>query len=328
MRITYSSLGFFLPAMLISIWGGQGACAVTDIPETWPAADAAGWVKHDLVNETVQNTLTVESSALKLAFKSQSIKMPPEEYVFEASAGASSGNFIGDYVTKGVTEIRFNLFCERQAEVSLLLWNSATARVWRYRIPNIRTGEWMSVSVPINLASMRCLTDAAQYSLLEADLRHVTAVGVAVEREQSLTAQSYWMDNFTLVGQDAAFAAWMEQFPKPLEYGTGNYSVLPEADLDGDGFCNYDEWIAGTSAGDASDRFIVSIEQGAEAKRLRWKASPGRKYQVWSTTDLTVPFAPVGFPLDATVPENTFEDANINGNISTFYKITVEALSP
>lgn len=330
MNIAVFNIRYLLFAVMAMAWAGSGICAVSDTPETWSAADAAGWVKHDLISETIQNTLALDSGGLKLTFKSQSIKMPPEEYVFEAGAGASSGNFTGDYVSNGVTEIRFELFCERQAEVSLLLCNSESSRVWRYRIPDIQTGVWLSVSVPINMTDLYCLNDNPQYAMFEADLRHVTSVGVAVEREQSLAAQSYWLDNFTLVGRNASFAAWMEQFPKPAEYGAGNCSVLPGADLDGDGFCNYDEWIAGTSAGDVADRFVVAIEQAVESQttRLRWKASPGRRYQVWSTADLGEPFVPVGVPMDATVPENTFEEPGANGNISSFYKITVECPSP
>jgi hypothetical protein len=325
MKITSAFCGGCLTLLVLA--GGTPALgAVPGVPESWPAASAAGWVNHDLVNERFQNTLTTENSALKLLFKSQSMLLPPEEYVFEAGSNASSGRFTGDYVAQGVSEIRFRLFCERQAEVSLVLWSEGSSRVWRYRIPNIRTGEWMNVSVPMAIPVVRCINDAAQWSSLESDLRQVKAVGVAVERAEGMAAQSYWLDDFVLAGAGPGFATWMEQFPS----GSGSDgSVLAGADLDGDGSLNRDEWVAGTSAGDDTDQFRVSIENATpDHQRLRWKAAPGRTYQVWSTTDLSQPFTPASTPMAASAPENLFEAESTNGMIRAFYRVTVECPEP
>lgn len=304
-----------------------GACvfgATAGVPESWTGTNVAGWVNHDLVNERTLQTLRSESNSLKLVFGSQSILMPPEEYVFEAGTNASAGRFTGDYVAQGVSEIRFRLLCERRAEVSVLLCSGRSKRVWRYRVPGIVTGVWMSVSVPVAVPAVRCVNDEARWANFESDLRDVSTVGVAIERAAGMTAQAYWLDDFALAGEGAAFADWMAQFPKPPGYGTGDCSVLSGADLDGDGALNREEWVAGSSAGDAGDRFRVSIERTANLQsRLRWKAAPGRVYQVWSTADLGQPFEPVSGPIGAELPENSFEDSRTNGTKGTFYRVGV-----
>jgi hypothetical protein len=220
------------------------------------------------------------------------------------------------------------LFCQRQARVSLILWNKDTGRLWRHRIPNLRTGEWMCVSVPVSIPALQCLSEAETWALFEADLRNVTAVGVAVQRERSMAAQVYRLDDFMLAGPGQSYAAWMEQFPRPQNHGMGNCSILPEADLDGDGVRNRDEYVAGTSAGNSGDFFKLSVEQRGPGARLWWKVSPGRRYQVWKTDTLARPFVPITPATDASLPEMMFDDAATNEAGTAFYRVTVEGPTP
>jgi hypothetical protein len=254
--------------------------------------------------------------------------LPPEEYVFEAGSGASGAAFTGDYIAQGVTDIRFRLFCERKARVSVLLWNADASRVWRYRIPNIQTGEWMQVSVPLSMPSLHCLGEAESWARFEADMRNIAAVGVAIEREHSLDAQVYRLDDFMVAGAGPAYAAWIGQFPRPPGYGMEGCDILPGSDLDGDGVANDNEWVAGTSAGDPHDYLELTVERGPRPARLRWKASPGRRYQVWSTPRLDRPFVPATPPMEVTGPEAVFDDDATNQVGSAFYRITVDYPQP
>ncbi len=302
----------------------QSFGAALNLSETWSASNAVGWVKYDAVNET-KNVLAVESNALKLVFSSPDT-MPPDEYVFKAPTNASGGNFTGDYVQQGVTEISFRLFCGGAVdEVNLMLWSEG--RIWRYEVPKVQTGAWLSVRVPVALPTMYSFAERKLWSLFESSLRNVTAVGVKISRTPDGKAAVYRLDDFMLTGVGPDFAGWMASFTNQPGYGTGNCSVVSGADLDGDGSLNIDEWIAGTSAGDENDRFRIFIESGPSSPhRLRWTSAPGRKYQIWSTEDLGVSFVPAGPKLDA--PTNTFEVMNTDGTMPSFYRVTVEKPSP
>jgi hypothetical protein len=323
-----------LPAGLLAI---AAAAATVNAPETWSGGSPAGWLRHDLINERLDPAaLTVENGALKLLFTKQSMKTPPEEYVFEATPGASDGKFTGNYLLAGVTEVSFRFYAELPVTASVLLWNEQTRRLWRYVIPDLRTGEWVSVQAPVSLAGLRSVNEVEGAWYFEEDLQNVSWIGVAVRRNDSMTNQTYRLDDFVLKGPGAAFADWMAQFPRPPEYGTGNCNSLPEGDLDGDGMCNFHEWIAGTSAGDFFDRFELtavgtednpSVAGGKEVV-VKWKSTPERKYGVWRATTLNGPFTSIGEDLDSTPPENTFRDLTATNDTPYFYRSDVRWPDP
>lgn len=60
-----------------------------------------------------------------------------------------------------------------------------------------------------------------------------------------------------------------------------------DGDLDGDGLSNGDEWLAGTSPVDASERFqIISLEDFPDSAIVSWQSIQGRKYEVFWSIDL------------------------------------------
>ena len=60
------------------------------------------------------------------------------------------------------------------------------------------------------------------------------------------------------------------------------------ADLDGDGQSNRDEWLAGTLPSDGNSRFeIVAQEIAGLDVRITWRSVPGKRYRVHARADLT-----------------------------------------
>jgi hypothetical protein len=82
----------------------------------------------------------------------------------------------------------------------------------------------------------------------------------------------------------------------PGEDGKWPLNLLnKDGDFDGDGQSNYMEYLAGTFAGDAAERFDVTIKsKAADSVRFEFFAITGKTYTLERTTDLktwtTVPF--------------------------------------
>ena len=322
--------------LLLALPGVNGYPAVVGVPETWNSATVAGWINYDAVNEQLA-PLTVEGASIKVTFRKQTVKAPPEEYICEAGPSASQGAFSGDYVASGVTGMSFRIFCDRQMEVSALLCNDVTKRLWRYRVPAVRTGEWMTVQVPFTPPGIDNVNGINEWGALDEDLRNVTWVGVSIERNSSMSLQVCRLDDVVLQGIPE-FGTWMAQFPHPAGYGAGSCVALPGGDLDGDGACNYDEWIAGTSAGDKTNSFRLTIDttrtggvnhSSDTGLVLKWPSAPNRKYCIWRSTNLAEGFVKIGDgEIDATPPENSVVDATaINGG-PCFYKAEVRRVEP
>ena len=100
----------------------------------------------------------------------------------------------------------------------------------------------------------------------------------------SVLAESYeeWADRFGLVGADRD----------------------KNADLDADGFSNYQEYIIGTDPTDAASRFVTYAEMITEGMALTFDTIEGRNYRVMRSVDL-VGWEPLGsaIPGDGTTVE-------------------------
>lgn len=69
----------------------------------------------------------------------------------------------------------------------------------------------------------------------------------------------------------------------------GLAGISPDDDFDGDGYSNYQEFLAGTIPVDANDylRILGFNQQGTDAPALRFLAAPGRMYAIPATASLT-----------------------------------------
>jgi hypothetical protein len=110
--------------------------------------------------------------------------------------------------------------------------------------------------------------------------------------------------------------------------------VRPGDDLDGDGFTNLQEYIAGTYALDGSDRLELKvIEANGTFTRLRFLAITGRTYRVTSTARIGVPFVEQPFALTPTgdnvlfyqAPGVEYRDVFVRpGAAKYFFKLQVQ----
>lgn len=314
--------------------GHAGAVSVTN-GESWVSGDTAGWVAYDLINEVVVSNpsyFSVSNTALKVGFKSyldpktgrpNSMPMPPEEYLVKAGPTASSGQFTGDYLSSGVAAVSFRLYCDAPVKLWLAFRNETTNRWWQLPLCGIQTGVWQAVTVPVDPAVLRELGGRTDWDSFSQDIRNVSWIGVIVRRDSALNRQTVMIDDFSLSGPGAEFAAWMSQFSPVADGGARvGRNTLPDGDLDGDGLKNMAEWIAGTSAGDSNDNLRLTIEprQGKGA-RLKWKAKAGRAYEVWRCTDLKQGFTLVEPSLVPGEGDSAYDDQVQGGPV--FYRVEV-----
>lgn len=68
-------------------------------------------------------------------------------------------------------------------------------------------------------------------------------------------------------------------------WGSSSNWPLPDADSDGDGVSNYNEYLAGTNPLDAGSVLKAGLISTAQGWRLSWNTQPGLIYQIQATTD-------------------------------------------
>lgn len=100
-----------------------------------------------------------------------------------------------------------------------------------------------------------------------------------------------------------------------------------EADSDGDGQTDWADWIAGTKAGDADQRFVVGLNftttGGDGAVELRWPVVPGRRYEVLESAVPQGPYTQAGY-LDAADQREWGRWEISPGTESQFFKVDVQ----
>jgi len=324
---------FYIIGLFFSVWSVSAEAAMVNSVESWSASNTAGWVAYDLVNEVVvtdSRKVLVTNQAMAVVFKSYfdrdgipTMPMPPEKYLIKAGPAASAGMFVGDYLNNGVAAVSFRIYCNYPTEAWLAFQNESSPRWWQISLGIQATGKWQTVAVPVMPSVLRELRGATDWNSFEQDLRNVSWIGVIVRRNSSLYGQTVQIDDFSLTGPGADFAAWMAQ------YGSGGGFVdgrtpLPEGDLDGDGVPNSAEWIAGTSAGDSNDCLRLYIDPDSQTgPRLRWNTKAGRIYNVWRSTDLSHGFSKISPDVAAQSNnvEATYDDGTVDGPI--FYRLDV-----
>jgi hypothetical protein len=89
----------------------------------------------------------------------------------------------------------------------------------------------------------------------------------------------------------------------------GNAAAVPNADSDGDGFTNQQEFATSTNPNDANSRLqTTSAAMTVDGYKLRWFAAYGVNYKVrWSSdlktwNDLATPYTGTGAEMEVTDP--------------------------
>lgn len=122
---------------------------------------------------------------------------------------------------------------------------------------------------------------------------HMPPLGTFVENTVALGLLQRWIGE-ALVTRPT-YAAWKTQHLA----GVPEELVLPGADADGDGDPNLHEFLVGTDAKDAGDRWVPEVlALPGQVPTVRFVRKAGRDYRVETATSVTGPWQPVDHPLN------------------------------
>jgi hypothetical protein len=100
----------------------------------------------------------------------------------------------------------------------------------------------------------------------------------------------------------------------------GAYNVADQQDADGDGWLNWQEYIAGLNPTN-SDTFALTDFSGTVSNNvLGWNAVSGRVYKVYWSSNLVDGFSLI----ESNLTDGTYIDTDRTDTLEGFYKITVE----
>ncbi len=106
---------------------------------------------------------------------------------------------------------------------------------------------------------------------------------------------------------DGISDSWRQRY-----FGVGaptNAQRCATCDADGDGLDNIGEYQAGTVPTNALSRLRIADLNG-QTRLVTWESTPGRRYMLVWSTNLTMPFVPLGGIVTAVVTTASFVDTN------------------
>lgn len=269
-------------AAFAMLCAGGALCA--DTVETWSAGGVQGWQRSDLVTGRAQ-ALSVENGVLRVGFAEQAVSFPELSWV-RVGPESAGGGLVGDYVSRGVTNIGFRIRCPAvvPGSVRLSIRSGVDGGEWCFGVRGLETGVWQQVNVALNDAAgwTRCGAPAGVW--FGAALRNVVSVGLRIKRNGDV-GQVCLLDDFVI-----------------NEAGAG-------VDRDGDRLSDAAERVAGTDAGDVQSTLLLvpagwGAGDGAAGFGLTWQSVSGRVYFVERALELGRGFESYLGPLVATPPSN------------------------
>ena len=181
------------------------AVPVLDAPEQWVNdANVEGWVKQNNVGANVDVTHNDGGDYLNVNFNAQGSANPGSVDVV-AGAGASSGNFVGNYTPVEVVNLRFYAEDTLPSSISLYFYNVTSGRTWQYDLSNpLSIGQWTSYSVPFGSTFVaegtgwHGATPGYTSADFLADMVAVDWIGLHIDRFGTTSAEDYGLDDFEL----------------------------------------------------------------------------------------------------------------------------------
>ncbi|RYD24653.1 MAG: hypothetical protein EOP86_28345 [Verrucomicrobiaceae bacterium] len=147
----------------------------------------------------------------------------------------------------------------------------------------------------------------------------VTTIGLnAGERGKMIR-----VDLYTDTQQPASYDQWADQ-----KFGGHTApNQLADADFDGDGLSNGNEWRAGTDPKDTSSGLrIVSLGRGADGDSITWESVIGKIYFIEVSADLgkLQPWAAVGGSVTAVNEQSSSTVPRSPGQALRFFRVKVK----
>lgn len=192
---------------------------------------------------------------------------------------------------------KFKAFDKIPSAVKIYI-HSESSNVWFKNITSTKDWEDIAVHVKFEDWVMGPLNEKSQF---EQDIQRIDWVGICIIRNANIESQTYGIDQFIITYCDTQ-------------------SFFSDIDSDGDGMFNKEEYIAGTDPFDLNSFFMLRMER-QENIILYWNSSIGRLYDIFSTTNLFVPFSILKSHIIAEPPYNTY--LNIQSDNQRYYKVIV-----
>ena len=153
------------------------------------------------------------------------------------------------------------------------------------------SGIWFEVSNP--LAAGNHLLGTVDF-VIPANANSDTVYSIQIDGAQAsagLTRFPVTTSNGIVVMSNRALAPWTDEIPDSwrVQYFGSVMNVLsaPDADADGDGMTNLEEYRAGTNPNDIASRFAVNGSNEASNVTLKWPTVAGKTYRLESAASLT-----------------------------------------
>jgi hypothetical protein len=219
------------------------------------------------------------------------------------ASGIPPAVFVGDYLAAGIRGAGFSVATSGTTPSACeVYFRGATGRMWGYPkfTLSANPSESVAVTAPFDFAAgweMYAVGEPTA-DLFDADLQNVTEIGVRF-LGKGIDQQTYTVSNFVLLG-GGSYTLANQVYAYMLRWGIADMSALAP-----NGVSYYANFLAGSDTIDAATTFVLRVErvETATGVALQWNNLPGRKFAIWSTTDLGQPFTQVG----ETIPN---DDAN------------------
>jgi hypothetical protein len=117
-----------------------------------------------------------------------------------------------------------------------------------------------------------------------------------------------------------AFFAWLQS------YGLPATASMVNADTDGDGMNNWQEWVAGTNPTNASSLLkMLTPTVTISGVTVQWQSVTGKTYFIQRSSDLSVPssFSTLQSNIPGQAGTTTYNDATAAGSGPFFYRVGV-----